>query len=122
MAVSSEFGTSDLHMRKDDRNFKSIAIDIDGVALETTPVFDAYWYFAAERQRIFLRRTKGVNTSELTSDPVLAVFKFTNAYRASDRVSQYLIRKVIYRDDLPTDLDNLLFRIFFQQPKRKTKL
>ena len=27
--------------------------------------------------------------------------KFTNAYRASDRVSQYLIRNVIYRPDLP---------------------
>ena len=31
-----------------------------------------------------------------TTDPVIARHKFTNAYRAADRVSQYLIRHVIY--------------------------
>ena len=38
-------------------------------------------------------------------------YKFTNAYRASDRVSQYLIRRVIYRDDLPNDPAEVVFRI-----------
>lgn len=42
---------------------------------------------------------------------MMAVYKFTNAYRASDRVSQYLIRKVIYRDDLPNSVDEVVFRI-----------
>ena len=37
--------------------------------------------------------------------PGLRAHKFTNAYRASDRVSQYLIRRVIYRADLPDDPD-----------------
>ncbi len=37
--------------------------------------------------------------------------KFTNAYRASDRVSQYLIRNVIYRSDLPSDPEEVVFRI-----------
>jgi len=75
-----------------------------------TPVFYAYWRFAAERQRIFYRRlTRTVG--HLTNDPVLRNFKFTNAYRASDRVSQYLIRNVIYREDLPRDGTNLFFRI-----------
>ncbi|MCR6644924.1 MAG: putative DNA base hypermodification protein [Terricaulis sp.] len=77
--------------------------------LSTTPVFDAYWRFAAERQKIFFRRLRGDN-GRLTTDPVLATFKFTNAYRASDRVSQYLIRRVIYRDDLPSDASNVFFR------------
>jgi hypothetical protein len=27
-----------------------------------------------------------------TSDPIIQVHKFTNAYRAADRVSQYLIK------------------------------
>ncbi|MHC2374868.1 hypothetical protein ACVIWV_010381 [Bradyrhizobium diazoefficiens] len=82
---------------------------IGGRSLRTTPVFDAYWRFAAERQRIFFRRLEG-QSGYLTGDPVLRLFKFTNAYRASDRVSQYLIRRVIYRRDLPSDERNVFFR------------
>jgi hypothetical protein len=78
--------------------------------VKVTPVFDAYWQFAAERQRIFFRRHDGI-AGVLTNDPVLQLFKFTNAYRASDRVSQYLIKRVIYRDDLPSDETNVFFRV-----------
>lgn len=85
-------------------------IKIGKQQLTVTPVFAAYWQFAAERQRIFYRRLEN-NHRPCTSDPVLRNFKFTNAYRASDRVSQYLIRHVIYRDDLPSDDANLFFRI-----------
>ena len=42
---------------------------------------------------------------------MLSRYKFTNAYRASDRVSQYLIRHVIYRMDLPTTPREVVFRI-----------
>jgi len=94
----------------DTGSFKSREIKVSGKSLETTPVFDAYWQFAAERQKIFLRKTRGSNAN-LTSDPVLTEYKFTNAYRASDRVSQYLIRNIIYRDDLPDDIENVFFRI-----------
>ena len=41
----------------------------------------------------------------------MSTYKFTNAYRASDRVSQYLIRNVIYREDLPADHSETFFRI-----------
>lgn len=82
---------------------------INGKTLSVTPVFNAYWYFAAERQEIFFKRLKRTN-GRLTADPILEKFKFTNAYRASDRVSQYLIKRVIYRDDLPTDPVNIFFR------------
>ncbi|MDN3708823.1 putative DNA base hypermodification protein [Myroides ceti] len=37
--------------------------------------------------------------------------RFTNVYRASDRVSQYLIRNVIYRDGVSFTKNDLLFRI-----------
>lgn len=74
----------------------------------TTPVFDTYWKFAAERQAIFFRRLERM-PPPWTSDPILLRHKFTNAYRASDRVSQYLIRNVIYRGD--TDSDEVFFRI-----------
>lgn len=85
-------------------------VSIGGHRIATTPVFYAYWRFAAERQRIFYRRLQQVN-GPLTDDPILRRFKFTNTYRASDRVSQFLIRSVIYRDDLPNDEINLFFRI-----------
>ena len=92
--------------------FESRSLNVAGKHLETTPVFDAYWRFAAERQKIFfrkIRKTNGTN-APLTSNPILAEYKFTNAYRASDRVSQYLIRNVIYREDLPKDVENVFFR------------
>jgi hypothetical protein len=72
-------------------------------------VFDAYWTFAAERQRIYLARLAGV-PAPWSEDPILARFKFCNAYRAADRVSQYLIREVVY-DDRDVDPEDLLLRI-----------
>lgn len=61
-------------------------------------VFDTYWRFAVERQEIFFRRLRGT-PPPWTEDEILRVHKFTNAYRAADRVSQYLIRNVIYSGD-----------------------
>lgn len=77
-------------------------------------VYGTYWRFAAERQEIYHRRVNGTS-GPWTKDPVLATFKFTNAYRASDRVSQYLIRDVIYRGKFgarDTAFRVLLFKIF----------
>jgi len=78
-------------------------------------VLDALWYLAAERQRIFFRRHNDL-PPPWTEDPILAEYKFCNAYRASDRVSQYLIRDVIYtgRDYTAGDqlLRIVLFRLF----------
>ena len=79
-----------------------------------TTVFDTYWRFAAERQRIFFLRAKA-EPPPWTDDPILQRYKFTNAYRASDRVSQYLIREVIYdaeRDFTDTFFRIILFKIF----------
>jgi len=75
-----------------------------------TEVYDSYWRFAAERQQIFFRRMADA-IQPWTIDPILTSYKFTNAYRASDRVSQYLIRNVIYREDLPNEPEELIFRI-----------
>ena len=78
--------------------------------LRPTPVYDAFWHFAAERQRVFFARLMDT-PPPWTDDPVIAEFKFTNAYRASDRTSQYLIRSVIYRDDLPSTDEEIIFRV-----------
>lgn len=75
---------------------------------EPTEVYDAYWRFAAERQAIFFRRLNG-ERYPWTQDHILAKYKFTNAYRASDRVSQYLIKKVIYSTE--QTIADLFFRI-----------
>lgn len=84
------------------------------------PVFDAYWRFAAERQRIFEARLQDSH-GPWTDDPILARYKFCNAFRASDRVSQYLISRVIYGPtarDLPAEdvfLRIVLFRLFSKE-------
>lgn len=77
---------------------------------KVSEVYESYWRFAAERQAVFFRRARG-EMRPWTDNPVLAIYKFTNAYRASDRVSQYLIRHVIYRDDLPSSPPEVFFRI-----------
>ncbi len=76
--------------------------------LKPTVVFATYWKFAVERQEVFFRRILG-DEPPWSSDPVLRQYKFTNAYRAADRVSQFLIRHVIYEGD--ADPRETLFRI-----------
>ncbi len=73
-----------------------------------TVVFETYWRFAAERQNIFFKKLEGL-PFPWTNDLILKKYKFTNAYRASDRVSQYLIRNVIYQGD--NSLNEVFFRI-----------
>jgi len=50
-----------------------------------------------------------------TNDPILQEYKFTNVYRASDRVSQYLIRRVAYFGDQSEEeifFRTILFKLF----------
>lgn len=71
---------------------------VAGRLLQPTAVFDTYWRFAVARQNIYLARLRGA-PAPWTTDPVLGQHRFTNCYRAADRVSQYLIRDVIYTGD-----------------------
>ena len=59
----------------------------------TTSSFDCFWRYAAKRQQIYWRRLAG-HPPPWTDDPILANYRFTNVYRATDRVSQYLINRV----------------------------
>ena len=82
--------------------------------MKATPVFDTYWRFACERQNVFMRRVQG-DPPPWSTDPVISNHRFTNVYRASDRVSQYLIRHVQYEGDQSIDeifFRTLLFKIF----------
>ena len=88
------------------------------IASKSGPVpgegFNCFWRYAAERQQIYLRRQAG-KPAPWTADPVLSAYRFTNVYRATDRVSQYLISRVQYnrawswRD---TFVRTLVFKIF----------
>lgn len=74
-----------------------------------------YFYFIQERMNIFWRKIEGQKV--WTKDPILRKYKFTNVYRSCDRVSQYLISQVIYKNiDRYTPQDVLLrilvFKIF----------
>lgn len=88
----------------------------DPATATATAVFDSYWKFAAERLGIYYRRLVDPD-GPWTHDPIIAAHRFTNSYRAADRVSQFLIREVQYREDrsqAPTEVffRTLLFKIF----------
>ncbi len=73
-------------------------------------VYELYWTFASRRQAAFEARLAG-QSRPWTSDPILQVYKFCNVFRASDRVSQYMIRDVAYGADPKTDARDRIFQI-----------
>ncbi|AZG77526.1 nucleotide kinase domain-containing protein [Methylocystis rosea] len=82
----------------------------------TTKVFDTYWRFAAERLAMYYCRLEN-SVGPWTEDRILREYRFTNTFRAADRVSQYLIREVQYRNDrsqTPVDVffRTMLFKLF----------
>lgn len=85
-----------------------------GRTLTCTPVYETYWKFAHLRQSLMMSRLQG-SPPPWTSDPVLTRHRFTNVYRASDRVSQFLIREVIYCGEQSTKeifFRTMLFKLF----------
>ena len=63
---------------------------------------------------MFFRKLEGL-AAPWTDDPIVARHKFTNAYRASDRVSQFLIRHVVYEGEQSTEevfFRTILFKLF----------
>jgi hypothetical protein len=90
------------------------AIRVGGRTLRPTPVFDTYWRFAAERQAIYDARVAG-QCAPWTNDSILLRHRFTNCFRAADRVSQFLIREVSYLGSQRPDeviFRTVLFKLF----------
>ncbi|MDZ8070426.1 MAG: putative DNA base hypermodification protein [Nostoc sp. DedQUE08] len=73
-------------------------------------IFDTYWRFATLRQEVFFKKINNL-LPPWTSDPIINTYKFCNAYRASDRVSQYLIKNIIYDNSRSQNEEEVLFRI-----------
>lgn len=81
-----------------------------------TEVLSSYWHLAAVRQHVYHARLRG-EPAPWTDDAVISRYRFTNAYRAADRVSQSLIRMAYEGSQRSDDLilRVLLFR-FFNKP------
>lgn len=77
--------------------------------------FLAYWHWMGERMRVFYARLAG-EPRPWTRDPVLQKFKFCNAYRVLDRLSQLAVSSIYEAGASmePRDivLRVLLFRFF----------
>ena len=72
-------------------------------------IYDMYWYFAYERQNIFYNKLNGKNMP-YTNDKILQGYKFCNCYRVLDRVSQFLLKNVIY-NGVEYSKEDMIFRI-----------
>lgn len=73
-----------------------------------------YFCFMQERMNIFWKRYNG-ETTHLTDDDILSTYKFTNVYRVLDRVSQYLVKNVIYvQNENLNEIDVLLRILIFK--------
>ena len=72
-------------------------------------VYELYWKFAYERQKVFEGRIHG-DQGSWTDDPILQEYKFCNVFRAADRVSQYMIKEVCYNPE-QSGPDDRLFQI-----------
>lgn len=75
--------------------------------LEPTPVFRTYWRFVKERYDLYVRRLAGI--TPWTDFPPFLQYKFTNVFRATDRVSQAAIE--VANSPASNDLRNAFFRI-----------
>lgn len=73
-------------------------------------IYDMYWYFAYERQNIFYKKLNG-EKPPYTEDEILSTYKFCNCYRVLDRVSQYLLKEVIYKNRENYSDKDIIFRI-----------
>ena len=104
---------------------KNVAF-LDRYGIKPSPIYEEYWNFAAERQAVFNKRKNGT-IYPWTNNHIIQKYKFTNVYRASDRVSQYLIRNVIYpeykNDFTPEDIffRIILFKLFKAIPHKSLK-
>lgn len=95
-------------MKKTKRSGPALSIHVKKGKPKPTKVYKTYWKFAQDRQDIFFKRLNG-ELPTWTSDPIFQEYKFTNVYRVCDRVSQFLIRNVIY--DKPRKVQDVFFRI-----------
>ena len=72
--------------------------------------FRYYFFFMQERMKLFWNKYSGESIYPVTDD-VITQHRFTNVYRATDRVSQYLIKDLIYSSEHDLDAESLLLNV-----------
>lgn len=77
-----------------------------------TDICDEYWRFAYLRQLTFLRNH--AQSVPFNPDAIIESYKFTNCYRACDRVSQFLISNISNSESCPENIffRTVLFKLF----------
>lgn len=91
-------------------------VRIGSHSITSSEVLQSYWAFASERQRVYHARLAGL-PGPWTADEVISQYRFTNAYRAADRVSQDLIHVIYGGSQKPEDvLLRILVYRFFNKP------
>lgn len=89
-------------------NSKNISFLIKKIKPKPSVVYNTYWEFTSKRQDVFFKRINNIEYP-WSNDDILNKYKFTNVYRATDRVSQFLIRDIIYEGS--QEPNELFFRI-----------
>ena len=95
-------------------NSQILNSQIKDTSPKTLRGFDYFWQYAAERQKVYYLQLAGAKPP-FTKDPIINNHRFTNVYRAADRVSQYLINQVQYDanwDWTDTFVRTMVFKIF----------
>lgn len=112
--VAEDHGDLTLPFEPGDVQVDVAPFKVAGRVLKPSPVFDTYWRFAAARQDVYLARVAG-RPGPWTHDPILIRHRFTNCYRAADRVSQYLVSNVSYNGDQAWEevfFRTIIFKLF----------
>src|SRR5262245_7991151 len=86
----------------------STIVTIDKLAV--TEVLPTYFRFAAKRQDIYEKRLRG-EPQPWTDDRILRQYRFTNVFRAADRVSHFLKLHVIYESGGSMTDEEVVFRV-----------
>lgn len=94
----------------------SVVVDWDNMRL--------YWYWIAERQKIWYKRTVLQQPAPWTEDPILQKWKFTNCIRDLDRGTIIYINEILKKLDEPCEdivkrkkeviLNTMIYRLFIR--------
>jgi len=97
----------DFYYQRREKEEKPVLSNLAGNII-STEVFRSYWEFAFERQKVMWKRINN-ERQPWTYDKIIQQHRFTNVFRVEDRVSQYLIKNVIYEGD--QKVEEVFFRI-----------
>lgn len=73
-------------------------------------MFEEYWRFSYLRQEVFFNKQN--NILPYTTNEILKNFKFCNAYRVLDRISQYLVKHIV-KNTSGFQSEDVVFRVVF---------